>query len=785
MDSRSPAPFPQLGLFVLCGVLALPLAAQTSTGELRLAVRDSSGSPVPAHVELTNDSAHVRQSVQVPASGTYAFKNLPFGAYRLAVSAPGLAASSELVEIRSEVPSPHTTTLGVESVRTSVEVKDSATLIDPSQVAASAQIGAQQIQERPAGAPSRGLIDLIAMQPGWLLEANGILHPRESEYDTQFVVDGFPLQENRSPAFLRPVGADQVESMKTYASGIPAEFGNKLGGVVEINTTRNTSPGFHGEVVAGGGSFDTGTAFVSGQYVTGKTTSTLSSEGFLTDRYLDPAVTDNYTNHGSSTSLTGAVEHDFSSSNRLRVSVSRQQTWFEVPNDYLQQDAGQRQDRSSLETDGRVSFQHVFSPDLLGVVRASVRDVAANFWSNPLSTPIQAEQDRGFHEEYLNGSLSGHSGANEWKTGFDVRYASIHEQFGYQIVSYDLNGESVFDDNLPPTFSFQGHSPDREQALYAQDVYRFRDLTASIGLRFDHYDLLVNEAALSPRLGVAYNVKRLGLVLHASYDRTFGTPPFENLLVSAAPETRFGSGLYLPLRPSRGNYYEFGFAKSLGNRVRLDANYYLREVRDFEDDDLLLNTGVSFPISYHHADIRGVEVKLEIPRIGPFSGFLNYSNTTGVGQNPITGGLFLDDSDIALAGAHDKFPISQDERNAARAKLRYQIHPRLWTAWSASYSSGLPVEDAGDLPDSGLLIAQFGASVFNQVNFDRGRVHPTYSLDASLGADLLKSEKRSLSLQVDGFNLTDRLNVINFAGLLSGTAVAPPRSYSVRLRATF
>ena len=34
-------------------------------------------------------------------------------------------------------------------------------------------------------------------------------------------------------------------------------------------------------------------------------------------------------------------------------------------------------------------------------------------------------------------------------------------------------------------------------------------------------------------------------------------------------------------------------------------------------------------------------------------------------------------------------------------------------------------------------------------------------------------------------NLTGRFNVINFAGLFSGTAVAPPRSVSARLRATF
>jgi hypothetical protein len=34
-------------------------------------------------------------------------------------------------------------------------------------------------------------------------------------------------------------------------------------------------------------------------------------------------------------------------------------------------------------------------------------------------------------------------------------------------------------------------------------------------------------------------------------------------------------------------------------------------------------------------------------------------------------------------------------------------------------------------------------------------------------------------------NVTNRFDVINFAGLFSGTAVAPPRAFAVRVRADF
>ena len=101
------------------------------------------------------------------------------------------------------------------------------------------------------------------------------------------------------------------------------------------------------------------------------------------------------------------------------------------------------------------------------------------------------------------------------------------------------------------------------------------------------------------------------------------------------------------------------------------------------------------------------------------------------------------------------------------------------------YSSGLPVEDADELPDRDLLVAQYGEPVVNMVNFERGRVRPSFSLNASVGADVWRSDRMKVSLQADVTNITNQLNVINFVGLLSGTAIALPRSAGARLRFEF
>ena len=126
----------------------------------------------------------------------------------------------------------------------------------------------------------------------------------------------------------------------------------------------------------------------------------------------------------------------------------------------------------------------------------------------------------------------------------------------------------------------------------------------------------------------------------------------------------------------------------------------------FPDDDLLLNTGISFPISFASAAIHGAEAKLEIPRWGPVSGFISYSNMAGAGRLPVTGGLFLEDAGNLLHSSAS-FPVTQDQRNSAHARMRYQVVPRVWLALGASYGSGLPVE-IDMTANINQLIAQYG-----------------------------------------------------------------------------
>ena len=759
---------------------AVPLFAQSNSGELRLKVADPSGFGVKSSVQLVSEVNQVRKTLVTDEGGNLVAKLLPFGVYRLEVQLEGFAPFSDSIEIRSAIPAEYHVTLRIAPMSTSVTVNDADTLIDPHRSGTINRIGKDTIADRTTSLPGRSLQDLVNSQPGWLYEGNAVLHPRGSEYQTQLVVDGIPLTDNRSPSHGPELEADDVQSMSVYTAGIPAEYGRKMGGVVEMVTTKDSRPGLHGEAVLAGGSFATADGYLLTEYGWGKNTLGISAQGAMTDRYLSPPVLQNYTNTATTGDFGLSYERDFTNHDRLGLSLRHELSRFLVPNEQIQQAAGQRQDRDNFESMGIASYQHLFSPNVVGDFHGMVRDDSEGLSSNPFSTPILAFQDNGFREDYFKGTISIHRGNQEWKAGIESDSTFLRERFSDVITDF-----TRFDPGTPPTYHFIGNRPSLEQSAFVQDLIRLGKWTVSAGLRWDHYQLLVNQNSVSPRLGASRYFHSADLVLHASYDRVFQTPDFENILLSSSSEvvSLNPQVLRLPVQPSHGNYYEVGLTKGFFQKLRLEVNYFDRRVNNFADDDQLLDTAVSFPIAFRKANIYGAEGKLDIPHWRRLSGFVSYSYMVGAAYLPVTGGLFLGDAaSDALTQTRGRFWVTQDQRNTVRTRFRYQLVERVWVALGGEYGSGLPVEFGGTEPQA---VAQYGQAIVNRVNFHLGRVRPSLSLDASAGADLWKKDKLSMRLQADVQNLNNRLNLINFAGLFSGNTIAPPRSYSLRLTTNF
>ena len=178
-------------------------------------------------------------------------------------------------------------------------------------------------------------------QPGWLYEGNAVLHPRGSEYQTQFVVDGIPLTDNRSPSFGPAIDADDVQSLSIYTAGIPAEYGRKMGGVVEVNTLQDSTARFSRP----GGAFRRqlryGRRFRAGAVRLGQEYVRRQRQRRMTDHYLNPVVPQNYSNTGTLGDFSVNYERDLTPKDRLRFIVRHEFSRYDIPNEQVQQAAGQ------------------------------------------------------------------------------------------------------------------------------------------------------------------------------------------------------------------------------------------------------------------------------------------------------------------------------------------------------------------------------------------------------------------------------------------------------------
>jgi hypothetical protein len=798
----------------------LPMFGQSNVGELRLTVTDPSGLGLKSTVELVSESNQYRYTLTTDDKGFVDFQRLPYGVYQVQIGASGFAKVSEPLEIRSAVPLDRGIPLKVAPASESVTVSAAATLVDPYRSGSVNQLGEQAIQNRLTALPGRGMQDLVNSQPGWLYEGNAVLHPRGSEYQTQFVVDGIPLTDNRSPSFGPDAAeADDVESLTIYTAGIPAEFGRKMGGVIEVNTLKNEDPGFHGQLTLFGGTYDTAAINTQGQYTWNKNTFGLSASGNMTGHYLNPVVPENYTNNGTAADFSLSYERDLTPKDRLTLIARHERARYQIPNEFVQENGaylpnsnnttgcppvppadepsdcvfipgGQLQTGDNFETMGTVSYEHIFSSNAIGSVRGMSRDNSLDFYSNPASWPLIASQHNDFKEIYFNGSVAIHQGRQEWKAGVESDNIFLHENTSYVIPDCaDLTDPQCpinlgILDSGATTFSFAGHRPDLEQSAYVEDAIRLGNWSVDAGLRWDHYQLLLNQNAISPRLAISRYFPSIGVNVHAAYDRIFQTPSFENILLasSAAAEAIDTSvpALQLPVQPSHGNYYELGATKAFFGKLRLDANMFRRQVNNYADDSQILSTGISFPIAFDHAILYGAEAKLELLQWKRFSGFASYSYIVGNAWFPVTGGLFLGNNAINPTSGH--FPDSQDQRNTVRARVRYQVAPRWWVALGCDYNTGLPFQP--DLTPQ-QYATEYGQVVVNHLNFSRDRILPYFTQNASVGVNLYNREKRSVHFQGDVANLGNTLELIDFGGLFSGNAIGPARQYTFRLVTTF
>ncbi|MBA3515517.1 MAG: TonB-dependent receptor [Pyrinomonadaceae bacterium] len=798
-------------LFLVALIVGLCLGssatAQTRIGTVQGTVQDPTGARVAgATVTIMQSVTGYTQATQTDAEGKFRLVNVPFNIYSVRAEAGGFQIAAQTVDLESTAPLNLDFKLTVTGATETVTVTDnpSGALVEPDKTSSDTDIN-QTLIERQAGAsPSRGIESIVASVPGFAPDDNGRLHPRGSESQVQYVVDGVPITDNLSAIFSTSLDARTLRTVEVLTGGIPAEFGDKLGGVVNVNTRSGLEQPTNGGITLSGGSFSTGEV--------GADFSTRTSKfGFLTNlsattsqRFLDPPTIENFHNFGRTGKGFARLDYRFDDRNSLRGTFLFGGANFQVPNRLEQELAGQDQRQRNRDSSQFITYERVFSPTVFGQFSFFNRSSTARLISNPQSVPVAAFQDRTLQNIGGIAGITVTRGTSIIKFGGQFTITPVRENFSFYPTTpfedlIDDNGNIVPNpvNNFTATnpFTFNGRRTGRTLSLYVQDRFSpFRNFTIDAGLRYDNYRLVIDEDAFSPRIGVAYFIPRTQTTFRASYNRFFQTPPAENLLLASSSEAAALSPLAVlqgqsgvrPILPDKQNAFEVGVQQQLSRYLLLNLVAYQKRITNFADKDQFLDTGVIFPITIASGRVTGEELRLETSDIRGFRGFLSYANARAYGVAPINGGLFLGEAVESLEEPGLRFANDHDQRNSAQFQISYTHKPTgIYAIFGGRYDSGYPTD-----VEPGTTLAEFTAQgfdprLYNEIDFQRGRTRPRTILNFSIGADLLQRERTSLNVQFDVQNLTNELFLYNFESVFSGTHVGFPRLISGRLGVRF
>lgn len=771
-----------LFLFVL--MLSAILLAQ-SVGTVQGTVTDPSGAVVAgATVTLSSAISGYKQTTTTNATGFYKFNSVPFVPFTVHTEAQGFAHGDASGELRSNVPVSMNLQLAVQASSQEVTVTESGQVLETSSASTHHDLDYMQLQKAPVGSAGRGVETLVQTVPGVVQDDNGRMHPRGSESQVQYVVDGVPITDNISSAFGSSLDPRNLRSAEVITGSVPAEYGGKLGAVITVNTKSGLEMPWGGSVSATAGSFDSGE--IGGEFGghTEKVGIYVSATGSRSRRYLDPPEIDNFRNLGGALRFFSKFDWALTPKDTLRMNLSVNGSDAQLPNRLDQQLLGQRQKQALRDDSQSIGWSHIFNErtvtDLVVYRRSSTARLLDPDFTG---TPYYAEQSRRQRTEGMRGSISYSWKKQDFKAGFQVVRTPLRERFTLAatdpaILGDPLNPASPF--TLANPFRFNQRLNGMEASVFLQDkVTLFDRLTIDAGLRFDHYDMVVSDSAVSPRIGVAYHIKQTGTVFRGAYNRLFQTPPTENLLLSSSAAggvfSLLASTAVRALPPERQNLYEYGVQQQLGKYVRLDISRYIKNIKNFSDKDQFLDTPLIFPVAIARGDIRGLELRLDVIPIHGWTAFVSYANSRATGTTPLAGGLFLDEasSDLLIPGI--QFAADHDQRNTGQFGVTYSHKAGAWFNLSGRHDSGVPAEvDPAVLPT---LDARLAASL----DALRGRVKPRTLFDFATGYELMREKRFPITLQFSVQNLTNDFYLYNFESVFSGTHVGRPREISARI----
>ena len=774
-------------------------------------VVDQDGRPVAAVTGLLkNDITGFKAAAVTGKDGSFKFFNVPFNPYELHVEVQGFTTVHQHVEVRSIVAVDVTIRLELATVTASVtvEAEPTAVQLETDTSMSHIDIDKSYIARVPATISGRAMEEIITATPGFSKDENGRFHFQGAHSQGEYVIDGQIISDQTGITFSNSIDPGIAQAIEVIYGNVPAEFGEKIGTVINLTTKSGLgSGGIHGEAFAGASGYSTEEAGASVGYGTESFGLFASLNGSQSDRFLDPVNFDNLHNDGNTSRGFLRLDWAPNPSNAFHLTMLAGRTDRDVPNTYTQQAAGQNERVFTRDANYNLGYQGVLSSDAVLDVSAFARLSTFELDSSPGDTPVQATSRRSLDNYGLSPSVTWATGVHEIKFGAEIKRFPIVENFSFGITDPTLNDPTSpdYNPNLAPydltrggsPFVFHARQTGTYYAGYLQDNIRLGNFTANLGVRYEDNDLPVTDSQIEPRVGAVYFFPETRTAFRVSYNRVMYTPEYENILVSSSPEaaalappaiqeSRALGGGDLLVHSERQNAFTVGAQQAIGSKIRLDVDFWHRQSTYAGDQDQFFNTGIVFPVAFSRGDLHGWDMRLDLAPTDGFRGFLSLGHTRAIYVAPPVGGLFIDPAYLSSLTA-GPFIIDHDENLALQSGLTYDFGTTgAWVGTNVRYDSGLvsgaaPSDLVGD-PDNSWAIPYI--QVTDNTNLNPDRIKSRTIWDFSAGFDLARY-RLPFSVQLDLLNAFDCKGVYNILSTFGGTHVIPPRTLAVRVHYHF
>lgn len=714
--------------------LLFGLADQALAMEIKGIVQDSLGRPIPGTtLHLRTVTARIVGSTKSATDGRFIFSGVTPGTYAVQAENPAFQPGTSIVTVATGAAASTTLTLAAQQALqvqiVSKRLAQSRNSLSPRTGGSVYRFDASDIQNMPQG-EATPLNQVLLQAPGVVNDSFGQLHVRGDHGNTQYRINGVILPEGIN-GFGQALSTRFAQKIDLITGALPAQYGYRTAGVVEINTKTRIDAGGHVDLYGGSNrtfnpSFDYGNTngdvsyFVNGSYLTNNvgiekpntganplhdTTEQRKGFGYLS--YLvnpttklsfmagsydgtfqmpnNPGQTANPTYLG----YLGLPGYNSATLNSQQREVNR----FAISS--LQGSTSDNFDyQLSLFT--RYSSFH-YTPDITG--NLVFNGVAPDIFRSSSSNGIQADGSYRLNKAHtLRMGLFGSSEnivSNNNSTVFSLSPATGHATgTPFNIADNNTrNGNTLF-------------------GVYLQDEWRATDkLTVNYGARFDTVSAYVKEHQLSPRLGVVY--KATGQTTwHAGFARYFTPPPTE--LVAPASVALFNNttnaapGLNSQVKSERSNYLDAGVTHQLTETLSLGVDTYYKQSKNVIDEGQFGPALFLTPYNYAEGKIYGVELTGNY-KSGNLSAYANLARTVSLAKNIISGQYLFDQATLDYA-ANNWVNVDHQQAMTISTGAAYGLSEGISLNGNLTFQSGLRNGFANTTSLPSYMVVNLGAN---------------------------------------------------------------------------